>query len=92
MEYIKNPIIIGLITSFISYVYLKWDYSEHPENEKLIPKYPIILGILVFLIFSFWNKYKKPSIKIPTEISLSPSVSLKNIKDGLPRVFLETMH
>lgn len=72
MEYIKNPIIIGLITSFVCYVYLKWDHSEHPENEKPTPKYPIILGILVFLILSFWNKYKKPSVKMPTEISLSP--------------------
>jgi uncharacterized membrane protein len=92
MEYFKNPIIVGLIISFASYVYLRWDYSEHPENEKPTFKYPIILGLLAFLILSIWSKYKKPIFKIQTELSLSSPVSPKSIGDTLPRVFLETIH
>ncbi len=106
MEYLKNPIILGLLTSGICFLYLKWNENKAVEDgvpeeliEKANMKYPVILGIIVFLGMSIWENYQKniklpsgsSSIKIPIDImSLSPQAKLPLINDALPHVFIET--
>lgn len=104
MEYIQNPIILGLLTSCICFLYLKWNERKE-QQEKVdgyvdVPslKYPIIMGILVFLGVSIWNRYKSDlntnnnvSMKIPLDIvTSSPLAEIKTLGDSLPHIFIET--
>jgi len=89
MEYLKNPIIAGILTSGISFLYLKWVEQKARQDDPLTDvepadmKLPIILGIIVFLTLSIWNNYKlpitnQPSVKIPMDIASSPFLPIKN--------------
>lgn len=105
MEYLKNPIIIGLIVSGGCYLYLKWSTQkkreENPREKIDEPKmlYPILLGIVVFLGVSLW--YNNPQllksdnvqIKVPLDISsTSPGPIIPSFgKPAIPNVFIETV-
>lgn len=93
MEYLKNPIILGLLASGIYYMYLKWnEYSARLDNpndasiEKPSLKYPILLGIVVFVAMSVWKHYdrtvvvKNIPIKIPVDIVTTSPNPLQVLK------------
>lgn len=97
MEYLKNPIIAGLLTSGIIYLYLKinayYTHIQNPDLEQndISMKYPIILGVIIFLSLSLWQTYQKnkqlPSIKVPVAISSSspdPSMNVAGIGSVMP--------
>jgi hypothetical protein len=105
MENLKNPIILGLLTSGICYTYLKLtelqSKKENPNEliESSSMKYPILLGIIVFIAFSIWNNYgrivivKNIPVKIPVDISISSPIvpAFRSLGDALPHVFLEAV-
>ena len=104
MEYLKNPIIIGLIVSGGCYLYLKWSTQkkrdENPDEKIEEPGmlYPILLGIITFLGVSIWMntnpviKTDNIQIKVPLDISSnSPAPIIPTfIKPTIPTVFIET--
>lgn len=107
MEFLRNPIIIGLLVSGISYMYIKWIEHEKviTDNEyipdKLNMKYPILFGFIAFIGLSIYNnKYgsiKNVLIKTPASIvPLSPIkqniLGFPKINGALPHIFLETTH
>jgi len=81
MDIIKDPIIAGLITSAISYLYVLWlnnkKQIDREDDERFSDmRIPIILGIVVFIGLSIWgqNEIKispESIIKIPTDITSS---------------------
>lgn len=81
MEYINNPIIYGVLTSLIVHTYNKkknGDKYVHDKNNVSL-KYPLILGIVVFLIFTILNKNKiikqqDINIKLPEKLEIVPQV------------------
>lgn len=103
MEYIKHPIILGLLTCGMCFLYLKInEYNEKKNNpdagiEHPKMKYPILLGIVVFLTFSILSTQKTnhpkvaQQLKLPTNIisEASKQINIKMIGDVLPPIFLE---
>jgi hypothetical protein len=104
MEYLKNPIIIGLIVSGGCYLYLKWSTQkkreENPKKKVAEPKmlYSILLGIVVFLGVSLWLnteqiiKSDNIQIKVPIDISSNSPIPIipSFSKQAIPNVFIET--
>jgi accessory gene regulator protein AgrB len=95
MDYIKNPIIAGLLTSGISYLILKYKYSSNVDTDdednsnevSQKTKYSIILGILVFVGITVINTdyYKSTKQLSPiVQIIQKNPMKLNNIGDALP--------
>lgn len=92
MDYFKNPIVLGLITCTLSFLYLKWkEYKSIQNNEEPEPvsmTYPILIGLVVFIGMIIWGGSKKTvileniPIKIPEDI----------ITLSLPAPVIDTMH
>ena len=104
MEYLKNPIIIGLLASGICFLYLKWKAhkkeQENPDEKIEEPsmKYPIVFGVIVFIGLSLWNFSQKTTktieninMKMPTDIiASSPMLPVPSFGESVPHVFIET--
>jgi hypothetical protein len=104
MEYLKHPIILGILVSGLCFLYLKIKEHNEMENNSMTEtespsmKYPILLGIIVFLGVSLWqnSKYKSnptiPEVKIPMDIMSSTprQINMRMLGDVMPPVFLET--
>jgi len=104
MEYIKNPIVLGLLTSCSSYIILKHKNKSEYEDISFIEqiKYPIILGILVFIGMTLLNSDNNLQIRsnigtfgigtskiqpiIPHIIQQTNPISIKTIGDALPPI------
>ena len=92
MDIIKDPIIVGLIVSAVSYIYVQWLNKsrkiERDDDEKITDmRMPIILGVVAFLGLSVWNNREKilaPDliIKIPTNMSIGSVSSVAS--DSIP--------
>ena len=97
MDYVKNPIIAGLLTAGISYIVLRYKYSKDntDEDNKNLKhelfektKYPIILGLLVFIGLTIINTdynttTKQVSKPIQKQIIRNP-MTINSIGDALP--------
>jgi len=82
MDIIKNPIIIGFTTGFLTYLYLKWT-NDKKYNKKKNNKYkkdvnlliPLAVFIIVWFIayayFEYTAEYEDVSIVLPNEIEIS---------------------
>ena len=103
MDYFKNPIVLGILVSTICYLYLKWnDYQELKNNpgneiENVNMKYPILLGIIVFLGMTFYNGYNVPksitgtTINMPLELMASSTQpTVFGLGESMPKIFIET--
>ena len=97
MNNFQNPIIIGLISCGICYAYLKWKEYHNNTHEKPSMKYPIIIGLIVFIVISLLNNHNNKKIvethlKIPIDIISSPHPlqQYRSIGNALPHVFIET--
>lgn len=106
MEYLKHPIIAGLIACGLSFLCLKIKYKRESNDgedftiEKPSLKYPILLGIIIFIGLSIFNNSNNQNnvkqLYIPSQVEIIKSSSLsipKNIKmlgDVLPPIFLKT--
>lgn len=97
MNILKDPIILGISTATICYVYLKISRQHTENNEEQEPisfKYPILLGIVVFLGMTIWTNNKSVQMTqkpIPTIIPIQRVNNIQSIGDALPRVFLEAI-
>lgn len=97
MDYVKNPIIAGLLTAGISYIVLRYKYlkditNDDSENLKhelsKKTKYPIILGLLVFIGLTIINTdyrttTKQVSKPIQKQLIRNP-MTINSIGDALP--------
>lgn len=102
MEYIKNPIVLGLIASAITYLYLKWDEYKNKNDEFIEKKrvsmlHPILFGLTVFLGVTIWKQFGSNNDgdgttinKIILETSSQLNNKLNNFSKSLPHVFIET--
>lgn len=104
-EYFKNPIVLGLLTSGMSYAYLKWDVHHREANgelvdEKISMKYPIMLGLLMFVGVTLWRQHESQTvtkggnnyIKLPINIDTSTILPSNKAELGnaLPEIFIPT--
>lgn len=102
MSILKDPIILGILTTSFCYAYLKisrkYDETDDEQNNTVSFKYPILLGILVFIGVTFWKNNRtqttipiKPVVPMRLSNNLQNVNNLQNIGDALPRVFLEAI-
>lgn len=76
MKIIKNPIVLGLLASVSTYIYLKWQndikYKDDPKLKKPIDLLiPSVIGFCVFLLVAGYNQYDKCNVPtIPTHINI----------------------
>lgn len=68
MDFFKNPIILGLLASSLTYLYLKWEEYKNKDNKndddegKINIFYPILLGTIVFLGMTIWEQHGSKTI------------------------------
>jgi len=95
MDYFKNPIILGLLASGISYSYLKFKEYQENKNKDDSDKeyntdmmYPILFGLIVFFGVTIWLQYDKkklplqlkPNVHVPAILESSSQI-ITNFKD-----------
>lgn len=103
MDCLKNPIIIGLFASCLSFVYLNAEeqndkYRNHKRGNKNNIKTPIILGVIAFIFMTVWNNYNtiSPQVKVatsipkPTGFKLPMNIDTETPMMNLPKIFIET--
>lgn len=75
MDILKNPIVIGLFASVITYVYLSWNNNKNNKKKKSKNKkqdvnllIPLIVGLIVWFIIYGYVEYNSSNTNIPTQI------------------------
>lgn len=71
MDIIKNPIVVGLIASVITYIYLSWRASENNKKKKSKDKkkeevnllIPLIVGVIVWFVMYGYLEYKSTNLE-----------------------------
>ncbi len=75
LSYLKNPIVLGILTAVLVYLYLYWEeeqkHKKHPKIEKKSVSFitPAVIGVIVwFISSSYFEKYdNSDQEKIETE-------------------------
>ena len=86
-EILQNPIVIGVIASIITYLYLRWDNEKKikidPKNtkKKISLLTPGIVGAITWYIVSNYMDMTNTTQKIV--ISGNPEYKNNDFKDGL---------
>lgn len=68
MEFICHPLVVGVISSGITYAYFNRTQPSiirnDAENIFLLPKvkYSILIGLMMFIIFTMWNETKQKMV------------------------------
>ena len=70
MDIIKNPIVVGLFASVITYIYLSWRASENNKKKKSKDKkkeevnllIPLVVGIIVWFVMYGYLEYKSGDV------------------------------
>jgi hypothetical protein len=82
MDYLKNPLIIGLIAATITYLYLYWEadkkHKKNPKSKKIPVSLitPGIVGVIVWFIASTYltSKPKSSSMTSHQNFRSKPSI------------------
>lgn len=99
MDYFKNPIVVGILVSFISFFYLKWrEYKSIQDGEldEANVTYPILLGIVTFIGLLFYNMrgdIQNIKFEVSDGIVTSHEVDFLHggsIGESLPKIFINT--
>lgn len=79
-DLLKNPIIIGIIASIITYVYMLWDNNrKYKKNPKVTKKpinimTPIIVGLFVWFLAYGYFDMETTKIEIENDIPEIPEI------------------
>lgn len=90
LEFLQNPIVIGVIASILTYLYLRYDnekkYKDDPKNikNKVSLLTPGIVGAVTWYIVANYCDHKVEQIMIPqTNIQHLPSVNVIDTRNQL---------
>src|SRR5271165_6037451 len=50
LNIIKNPLVLGIISALLAYVYLYWSNNRANKKSRVSLKTPLIVGVSVFII------------------------------------------